>query len=159
MPCSFSIFAGRSLAARMQDSGARAGVGRNAGVNRSTIPIKPEVVMIRIRSAGSSNKIEAPEGLTELVRGNDHSLVAELEPLVRKQDITLDLHSVGRIDAAGIAALISLYGCARETGHNFSLCNVPSRVANILALVGLDGVLLSHGADSSREICLETSAA
>ncbi len=115
--------------------------------------------MIRTRNQHTDAKVAAPIGLTELVRGTDHSLVAELEPLVRKQDITLDLHSIGRIDAAGIAALISLYGCARDAGHDFSLCNVPSRVANILALVGLDGILLSHAPNSKCEVCLESSAA
>lgn len=115
--------------------------------------------MIRSLNERNETRIPAPNGLTELVRGTDHSLVAELEPLVRKQNITLDLHSIGRIDAAGIAALISLYGCARDSGHNFSLCNVPSRVSNILTLVCLDGILLSHQADSAREVCLESSAA
>ena len=115
--------------------------------------------MIRTLNERNGTKIEAPIGLTELVRGTDLSLVAELEPMVRKQNITLDLHSIGRIDAAGIAALISLYGCARDAGHHFSLCNVPSRVANILALVGLDGILLSRSAESPREVCLESSAA
>ena len=61
---------------------------------------------------GNEMKVPAPNGMTELVRGNDHCLVAQLEPLVRQQNVTLDLHSVGRIDAAGIAALIALYGCA-----------------------------------------------
>ena len=115
--------------------------------------------MIRTLKERNGTKIAAPNGLTELVRGTDHSLVTELEPMVRKQNVTLDLHSIGRIDAAGIAALISLYGCARDAGHDFSLCNVPARVANILALVGLDGILLTHSADSACEVCLESSAA
>jgi anti-anti-sigma factor len=115
--------------------------------------------MIRTLNERNGTKIAAPNGLTELVRGTDDSLVAELEPLVRKQNITLDLHTIARIDAAGIAALISLYGCARDAGNHFSLCNVPSRVANILALVGLDGILLSHAPDSTCEVCLESSAA
>jgi anti-anti-sigma factor len=115
--------------------------------------------MVRTLNERNGTKVAAPNGLTELVRGTDHGLVAELEPMVRKQDITLDLHSIGRIDAAGIAALISLYGCARDSGHEFSLCNVPSRVSNILALVGLDRILLSRRADSAREVCLESSAA
>jgi anti-anti-sigma factor len=115
--------------------------------------------MIRSLNERNGTRIAAPNGLTELVRGTDLCLVAELEPMVRKQNITLDLHSIGRIDAAGIAALIALYGRAREAGHSFSLCNVPSRVANILTLVGLDGILLAHVADSAREVCLESSAA
>ena len=89
-------------------------------------------------------KVSAPGGMTELVRGNDHCLVAQLEPLVRRQSIALDLKAVDRIDAAGIAALISLYGCAHEAGHEFRLCNVPARVSQILALVGLDKILLSQ---------------
>ena len=115
--------------------------------------------MIRSLKERNGTKIAAPNGLTELVRGTDHSLVAELEPMVRKQDITLDLHSIGRIDAAGISALIAIYGCARDAGHDFKICNVPTRVAQILALVGLDGILLSHAPDSTCEVCLESSAA
>lgn len=91
---------------------------------------------------GNELKVAAPNGMTELVRGNDHCLVAQLEPLVRQQNVTLDLHAIGRIDAAGIAALIALYGCARDAGHEFKLCNVPARVTQILTLVGLDAILL-----------------
>lgn len=89
-------------------------------------------------------KVSAPSGMTELVRGNDHCLVAQLEPLVRRQNVALDLKAVDRIDAAGIAALIAIYGSAHEAGHEFRLCNVPTRVSQILALVGLEGILLAH---------------
>ena|SRR5947209_13933159 len=101
---------------------------------------------------GNEMKVPAPNGMTELVRGNDHCLVAQLEPLVRQQNVTLDLHSVGRIDAAGIAALIALYGCAHESGHEFRVCNVPARVAQILTLVGLDAILLSKVAGNSTRL-------
>jgi anti-anti-sigma factor len=85
--------------------------------------------------------------LTELVRGSDRGLIEEITPLVRRQSVWLDLRSVERIDAAGIAALITLYRIAHESGHGFSVSNPSPRVAEMLALVGLDGILLSHNAE------------
>ncbi len=61
--------------------------------------------------------------LNELVRGCDRHLVEEMTPVVRSQSVLLDLKSVERIDAAGIAALISLYRIAHEAGHRFSISN------------------------------------
>jgi anti-anti-sigma factor len=84
--------------------------------------------------------------LTELVRGHDQDLFARLAPVVRRQSLVVDLALVQRIDAAGIAALISLYRCASDTGHRFAVSNPTSHVAEILALVGLDRILLSHNA-------------
>jgi anti-anti-sigma factor len=84
--------------------------------------------------------------LTELVRGQDEWLLERVMPLVSHQDVCLDLSSVERIDAAGIAALISLYSIANSTGHFFTICGASQRVVEILALVGLDGILLSHNA-------------
>ena len=89
--------------------------------------------------------IEA-SNMTELVRGSEQRLLDRVGPLVRRQSITLDLGSVERIDAAGIAALISLYGSAREAGHRFTVTNASPRVAQILALVGLERILLSQNA-------------
>ncbi len=51
--------------------------------------------------------------LHELVRGEEQRLVNELTPVVREQSVTLDMRHIERIDAAGIAVLISLYGEAR----------------------------------------------
>jgi anti-anti-sigma factor len=116
--------------------------------------------MIRTFNEGKEMKIAAPNGMTELVRGNDHSLVAQLEPLVRQQNVALDLRAVDRIDAAGIAALISLYGCAHEAGFEFRLCNVGGRVREILALVGLERILLSNTpADAIQASCMARPAA
>jgi anti-anti-sigma regulatory factor len=96
-------------------------------------------------------KVEAtsPCELTELVRGADRSFVEQMTPFVRRQSIALDLSSVRRIDAAGIAALISLYRIAFESGHRFSVSHAAPHVAELLALVGLDGFLLSHPAKSA----------
>ena len=87
--------------------------------------------------------------LTELVRGNERRLIEQIEPLVRHRSVALDLASVERIDAAGIAALISLYRIASESGHSFVVSKVTARVAEMLALVGLDKVLLSHDANEA----------
>jgi anti-anti-sigma factor len=85
--------------------------------------------------------------LTELVRGHDQDLFARLAPVVRRQSLILDLEMVERIDAAGIAALISLYRCATEAGHRFAISNPSAHVGEILAVVGLDRILLSQNVD------------
>ncbi len=99
--------------------------------------------------------------ITELVRGQDQALVAWLSPMVRRQSVTLDLGAVERIDAAGIAALISLYGIAMESGHGFTVANPSAHVKEILTLVGLDGILVSHRASRTprTEACIEWHAA
>lgn len=84
----------------------------------------------------------APGELHELVRGQERALVDRLTPVVSKQNVTLDLTHVERIDAAGIAALISLYGAARTAGNDFSVVNARTHVAEILTLVGLDRILI-----------------
>jgi anti-anti-sigma factor len=89
----------------------------------------------------------AAAGLTELVRGSEQFLLERFKPLVRGQSVLLDLAHVERIDAAGVAALISLYGCARDAGHHFSVTNASPHVAEILSIVGLDRILLSHNAE------------
>ena len=104
--------------------------------------------------------IELPE-LTELVRGNELGLLERFTPLVRRQSLTLDLSCVRRIDAAGVAALISLHAYAYEAGHCFNIVNPTPHVAEILSLVGLDRILLSHNAEkrSHSGSCYERTAA
>jgi anti-anti-sigma factor len=80
--------------------------------------------------------------LTELILGREEGLLARLNPLVRRESVTLDLGSVKRIDAAGIAALLSLYSSARKARHRFSVSNLSPRVAEVLSLVGLERILL-----------------
>lgn len=81
-------------------------------------------------------------GVRELVRGREQEILDRLQPLVHSRSVRLDLSSVGRIDAAGLAALVSLYCAASKAGHDFSVINPPSHVARILAIVGLDGILV-----------------
>lgn len=92
--------------------------------------------------------IEAPVTvagkLHELVRGQEHRLLNQLEPIVREHSVTLDMRQIERIDAAGIAALISLYGAAHAAGHEFTIVNASHRVDEILQIVGLDRILISR---------------
>jgi anti-anti-sigma factor len=88
--------------------------------------------------------IAVPHDMTELVRGTDQRFVALFAPVVRERSVVVDLARVERIDAAGIAALISLYGAASNAGHTFHVRNVNAHVCEILTLVGLDHILVSH---------------
>lgn len=90
--------------------------------------------------------VVAPDTMTDLVRGEEECLVQRVVPLLREQNVTLDLNRIDRIDAAGIAALIALYACAQTHEHRFSVINVSPRVAEMLSLVRLDDVLISHNA-------------
>lgn len=105
--------------------------------------------------------VMAPGDMHELVRGQEQCLLERFQPLVRRQSVTLDMRRVERIDAAGIAALISLYGSAHSAGNEFSVANVSPRVEEILRLVGLDHFLLSHNAvpRSHSALCFDQPAA
>jgi anti-anti-sigma factor len=102
--------------------------------------------MNTIMSQNNGVLVSAPADFHELVRGNEDRLMALLTPKVREQNAVLDLSEVRRIDAAGIAALISIYGAARTAGHSFRVCNVTPHVAEILELVGLDHILVTQDA-------------
>jgi anti-anti-sigma factor len=92
-----------------------------------------------------------PIELTELVWGSDQSLLDRTGPVVAQESTVLDLNSVERIDAAGIAALVTLYATACQAGHSFSVSNAKPRVMRILALVGLDRILMSQNAVQSSQ--------
>ena len=102
----------------------------------------------------------APGELHELVRGQERELVDRLTPVVSKRNATLDLIHVERIDAAGIAALISLYGAAHSAGNDFAVVNARTHVAEILRLVGLDRILSCRDAvPCPQEPCFAQPAA
>lgn len=104
--------------------------------------------------------VTVPGNLHELVRGQEHNLLSELEPIVREQSVTLDMRQIERIDAAGIAALISLYGTAHAAGHDFTIVNASHRVDEILQIVGLDRILISRASPCPQgEPCYEMPAA
>jgi anti-anti-sigma regulatory factor len=100
-------------------------------------------VMNTVLERASKAMVVVPEKMTELVRGSDLRLVGDVEPLLRDKDVVLNCEKIERIDAAGIAALISLYGSAQNAGHSFRVCNLKAHVEEILALVGLDRILVA----------------
>jgi anti-anti-sigma factor len=81
----------------------------------------------------------------ELVRGTEEQIVEELMPRVKQESIALDLSKVERIDAAGIAALITLYCTAVEAGKEFYVVSPSARVLDLLRLVGLESILVPAG--------------
>lgn len=87
---------------------------------------------------------DEPGTMTELVRGKEEALLERLKPLVSTQPVTLDMRAVERIDAAGIAALISLYCVAFRAGYRFTVANATGHVEEILLLVGLERILGSE---------------
>jgi len=92
-----------------------------------------------------------PGAMPELTRENIGYLLEILSPLVQLRNLKLDLTGVERIDAAGISMLLTLYSRAHEAGNQFSLVNVPARVVEILSVVGLDRLLLSHNPVQSSQ--------
>lgn len=110
--------------------------------------------------------VSPPPGFTELVRGSEERLIELMTPVVEGNSTVLDMSEVRRIDAAGIAALISIYGSSRNAGHTFRVANVTPHVEEILKLVGLDHVLVANGAvqaslnqTSVHQKCYECPAA
>jgi anti-anti-sigma regulatory factor len=84
------------------------------------------------------------ETLTELIRGKDQLLLERYLPLVRKASISLDFISIRRVDAAGVSALLALYTTSQKAGHRFTIVNASTHVAQTLALLGLDSLLLTQ---------------
>jgi anti-anti-sigma factor len=85
-------------------------------------------------------------GIFELVRGRETDLMERVLPLVRRQDVALDMAGVERVDAAGLAALISLYCEAAKCGRVFVLEQPSRHVREVLSVVGLDRILVADGA-------------
>ena len=96
----------------------------------------------RPKNPQSDSNPQIVAGIRQLVRGREQAILEKLEPLVNSRSVCLDLSSIERVDAAGLAALVSLYCAASKAGHAFSVINPPRHVARILAIVGLDRILL-----------------
>ena len=98
---------------------------------------------------------------TEIVRGQEDKFLGQFEPIVRTHSIELDMSPVERIDAAGIAALIRLYCDAVQAGRCFTILNPKPHVLEIMAIVGIDRLLMTATADCARGTALgmELSAA
>ena len=96
--------------------------------------------------------------LKKLVRGNEKCLIERLLPLVRSRSLVLDLNAVERIDAAGISALICLYRSASDAGQRFAVINPSPHIAQVLALFGLDKILIPLNAEPMPHFELQAAA-
>ena len=94
--------------------------------------------------ASASNSLAAVIAMNcELVRGTEAQVIDELLPRVKQESVALNLSGVERIDAAGIAALITLYCSAVEAGTDFSVIDPSPHVLELLRLVGLESILVA----------------
>jgi anti-anti-sigma factor len=112
-------------------------------MNGTVTPISERTGPASAETQQTSEKTEQAE-LAELVPGREQELLARLAPVVQRQNVTLDLGGVQRIDAAGIGVLLALYASARTAGRCFTVSNPTPRVAEILELVGVNRILLSR---------------
>jgi anti-anti-sigma factor len=94
----------------------------------------------------------APGDLHELVRGQEQEFVKRMSCIVRRESVTLDFAQIQRIDAAGIAALISLYASAKKAGNGFAVVNATPHVEEILTVVGLDRILISRNVVRTTQV-------
>jgi len=92
-----------------------------------------------------------------LVRGSESRVIEEVMPRLKQESVALDLSGVERIDAAGIAALITLYCTAVEAGTEFSVIDPSAHVLELLRIVGLESILIAEdrpvGAQRIRMDC------
>jgi anti-anti-sigma factor len=95
----------------------------------------------------------------ELVRGQEKALLERVAPLLRDHSVTLDMARVERIDAAGIAALITLYCAARQANHAFTVSHATPRVEEILQLVGVRRLFASHEMEDASDYSLSLELA
>lgn len=95
----------------------------------------------------------------ELVRGQEQDFLERLAPVVQSQSVSLDLESVERIDAAGLAVLITLYCDASKAGHSFTIARPRRHVREVLSVVGLDRLLVAGEDGAARPARLEQNAA
>lgn len=99
--------------------------------------------------------------MKELVRGQEQRFLDELAPMIVRESVVLDFGSVERVDAAGLAALITLYTDACKAGHTLTVSQPSRHVREIFQLVGLDRILMarSEAAGDFASMQLQETAA
>jgi len=102
--------------------------------------------------------VAVPGDMTELVRGKEIGLLELLEPLVRSENISLDMSGVERVDAAGLSVLIRLYCDATKAGREFRVAHPGRHVREVLGVVWLDRLLFGQEAGNGSENCNLTAA-
>jgi anti-anti-sigma factor len=99
---------------------------------------------LNLASASNSPSAEIAVNC-ELVRGTEAQVIEVLMPRVKRESVALNLAGVERIDAAGIAALITLYCTSVESGNEFIVTDPSPHVLELLRIVGLESILVADG--------------
>jgi anti-anti-sigma factor len=96
----------------------------------------------------------------ELVRGSEAYVVEKVLPRVKQESVALDLSGVERIDAAGIAALITLYCTSVEAKTEFFVVDPSAHVLELLRIVGLESILVAEDRPTgAKRLRMDCSAA
>jgi len=96
----------------------------------------------------------------ELIRGSETEIMSELLPRVKRESVALNMSAVDRIDAGGIAALITLYCTSIKAGNDFSVVAPSPHVLETLRVVGLEAILLTGSRpESAAGCCFDCPAA
>ena len=107
----------------------------------------------------NTNPVESARNIVlrikELVRGQEHGFLEELAPAVVRENVALDFGEVERIDAAGLAALITLYTDACKAGHTLTVSRPNRHVREILQIVGLDRILVAQLGEEPGLGCMQ----
>ena len=107
----------------------------------------------------NTNRIESARNIVlrirELVRGQEQGFIEELAPAVVRENVALDFGTVERIDAAGLAALITLYTDACKAGHTLTVSRPSRHVREILQIVGLDRILVAQQEPEAGLGCMQ----
>lgn len=96
----------------------------------------------------NAKQITAP---ARLVRGVEEGFVAQLLPVIKQEDVALDLGGIERIDAGGITALLALRAEAAAAGRVLSITRTSARAEEILRLVGLGTQFSSREAKNGSQ--------
>ena len=107
----------------------------------------------------NTNPVESARNIVlrikELVRGQEQGFLEELAPAVVRENVALDFAAVERIDAAGLAALITLYADACKAGHTLTVSRPSRHVREILQIVGLDRILVAQSGAEPGLGCMQ----
>lgn len=113
---------------------------------------------VRAERVGSAFLLELGGRLT--IEADTHQLSAAVGEILQLDvsDVVLDLANVDQLDCSGIGLLLQLHNQVRESGRNFILINVDSRVQHLLQRAGLLAVFPVFSCLRDAMMCREHTA-
>lgn len=103
---------------------------------------------MHVRTHGSS--VAVIDLFGKLTAGNAIGfLEGQVDHLIRNNcnNIVLNMHSVERLDCAGVGALVRCFCRTREEGGALRLLHVPQRYRELLAIFRLDSILRAYDSE------------